>query len=581
MDLKTMKTITCAGCGKKVDVNYPYEFKDKHQDCPVKNTPVTDRKCPKCQGDMVYKLGKYQVFRSCAKWPTCDGKIAAPRGQHVPKVTEIPDITSPEIIKTTKPDTQTPKYRVGDVVTYLDGQRTIVEVVHNNECPDGHIQSNDGKTYHYHHVTIGESALAAFPFVTTFEEASVLYSRLNMKFKVGDRVKWADQEWNITKICLNSHCRENKPFYDCEYHYHNDHNIWGNWWVDTTRFEQEAALIDQVEQKETKEMPKQQQEKAPTNAQEAIWNLVKDAVAKQDQNTASQVIQTVSKELNSIRTELSDLIKKSTDNTKPLTIEIKQENKPVITVDNTHGHTQLSRLLKLYSAGFRNFLLVGPAGSGKSTLGETFAQALHRQFAVISVTAGISESRFISRMTPNFTTGEESFRPTDFLNAYVNGGVYMIDEVDRGDANTMIVFNAALANGHLPIPSPDWPVAVRDPETVLIFTANTYGTGPDRQYVGANQLDAAFLNRFVGAVLEVDYDRELEKRLCDNSEILSVCWTIRKNVQSNKLRRIWGTREILAIQKLQSVGESLRDAVKACMTGWTADEVSKCTNGVW
>ena len=45
----------------------------------------------------------------------------------------------------------------------------------------------------------------------------------------------------------------------------------------------------------------------------------------------------------------------------------------------------------------------------------------------------------------------------------------------------------------------------------VVATANTYGTGGDRHYVGRQALDGATLDRFL--VLEVPVDEELERQL--------------------------------------------------------------------
>lgn len=260
----------------------------------------------------------------------------------------------------------------------------------------------------------------------------------------------------------------------------------------------------------------------------------------------------------------------------PRSIEWKVNDKPFAAVDGAH-HKALPRVLKLYAAGFRNFLIVGPAGSGKTTLARNLAVALSLTFASVSCTSGMSESALTGRAIPNLTTGETVFQSTDFVRCYEAGGVFLVDEVDAADANVMLAINSALANGHMPLPNREAaPTAERHPDAVIVCAANTWGTGADRQYVGRNQLDAAFLDRFVGATIEVEYDRDLEAGLVGDAHICARVWQIRDKVAELKLRRVVGTRFLLAVARLvKGAGETMGNALLACTVGWTEDERTK------
>jgi MoxR-like ATPase len=173
----------------------------------------------------------------------------------------------------------------------------------------------------------------------------------------------------------------------------------------------------------------------------------------------------------------------------------------------------------------------------------------------------------LGRITP-----AGKFLPSKFVDVYENGGVFLLDEVDAADPNVLLVLNSALANGALSVPARiENPVADRHEDFVLVCAANTWGTGADWQYVGRNQLDAAFLSRFAGAVLEVTYDAQLERALTAETwynEFIRV----RSAVAVSKLRRILGTREMLAGQRLLKAGYTNREAWAALTAGWTNDE---------
>ncbi len=246
------------------------------------------------------------------------------------------------------------------------------------------------------------------------------------------------------------------------------------------------------------------------------------------------------------------------------------------------AHKALPNVLHRISAGLQNILLVGPAGTGKTTLGLQVAEALGLSFASVSCSAGMSEGVLLGRLLPTGEGGRFEYSEAPFIHQYENGGVFVLDEVDAADANVLLVLNSALANGHLDVPNRlQSPTARRHKDFILIAVANTYGTGADRMYVGRNQLDAAFLSRFAGCVVDVGYDKDLERTLAANilgeqaQSWLGQVWTMREQLESLKIRRVWGTREMLHGAKFVKQGDSHTSALQALVVGWTKDEIQK------
>lgn len=249
---------------------------------------------------------------------------------------------------------------------------------------------------------------------------------------------------------------------------------------------------------------------------------------------------------------------------------------PLAEIDGAH-HSALPRLLKLYSAGFRAFLIVGPAGSGKTTLATQMAASLGVAVSSVSCSGGMSESALTGRAIPNLTDGTVAYQSTEFVERYESGGVFLLDEIDAADPNVLISVNSALANGFIPLPNrTESPRAKRHPDSVVIAAANTWGSGADRQYVGRNQLDAATLDRFVGATIAVDYDRALESAIVGDAHICARVWEIRSACESLKIRRVVGTRFLMSVARLVKSGvDTLPAALLACSEGWTTDERSR------
>lgn len=233
-------------------------------------------------------------------------------------------------------------------------------------------------------------------------------------------------------------------------------------------------------------------------------------------------------------------------------------------------HAAFEECLKLTIIEGQLFIS-GPAGTGKTTLASQIAQALNLKYAFISCTAGMSEAHLLGRMT---ASGE--YVGTDFVDCYENGGVFLFDEVDAADPNTMLIINSALANGNLSIPNrKEQASARRHPKFYAICAANTWGTGSN-EYAGRNILDAAFLDRFVGSCVVIDYDIQLEREISeDYPEVAEAVWNIRAKVREMRIRRVVSTRAIVSGIKARTSGYTLKQYLKRFTTSWSREEVEK------
>lgn len=185
----------------------------------------------------------------------------------------------------------------------------------------------------------------------------------------------------------------------------------------------------------------------------------------------------------------------------PATVNLTITTPTKVTVKpDTLMHYAFPALLSAVAAGV-NVMLVGPAGSGKTTAAHAVADALERPFAF----TGALTSEY--KLT-GFIDAQGRVVETPFRRMYRDGGIFLFDEMDASLPAPCLAFNAALANGHADFP--DGSVA-RHASFGAIAACNTYGRGADRQYVGRNQLDAATLDRW--AVLEWEYDTGLENAM--------------------------------------------------------------------
>lgn len=191
-------------------------------------------------------------------------------------------------------------------------------------------------------------------------------------------------------------------------------------------------------------------------------------------------------------------------------------------------------------------MLVGPAGSGKTTACQHVADAIGLPFYTNGALTGAHE-------LTGYKDAAGQYHTTAFRQAFEHGGVYLMDELDRSDAAAVLALNSALANGFMAFPDQPEPVRAH-PDFVPIVAANTYGRGADRLYVGANQLDAATLDRF--ATLAWDYDETLERSITGDDAWVAYVQAARKAASNLKVRHVISPRASMAgaVQRRAGLG---------------------------
>ncbi len=152
-----------------------------------------------------------------------------------------------------------------------------------------------------------------------------------------------------------------------------------------------------------------------------------------------------------------------------------------------------------------------------------------------------------------------SYVRTPFREAYENGGVILLDELDNGHPGLVAEINQATANGYCAFADG---MVQRHADTRIVATGNTFGRGPDRLFVGRNILDAATLDRFV--TVEVAIDERLEANLArgfatEDSKAKVEDWIgyvcqVRRKVQDQKLPVVVSPRATIEGAKLLTCG---------------------------
>ena len=254
-----------------------------------------------------------------------------------------------------------------------------------------------------------------------------------------------------------------------------------------------------------------------------------------------------------------------TNASRPAHVELDLTTPAVNLSTMTVMHHKFPLLAAAVAAGV-NVMLVGPAGSGKTTAAVKAAEMLNIPF----YGTGAINSEY--KLT-GFIDAQGRIVSTAFRRAFEFGGLFLFDEIDASLPGALLAFNAALANDWMDFPDAN---VKRHPDFRVIAGANTFGTGADRQYVGRNQLDAASLDRY--AVIDWGYDEALEASLigadapkgspaprsvkplsADEVGTVSVQWfekvrKVRKAVADLKIRHVVSPRATINGTKLLAAG---------------------------
>ena len=187
---------------------------------------------------------------------------------------------------------------------------------------------------------------------------------------------------------------------------------------------------------------------------------------------------------------------------------------------------------------------------------------------------GISEGHLLGRLLPTGEAGQFEYSHAVLSKAYEQGGLCCLEEVDSSDPNVLLCVNNALATQRMALPNRvnDW-FAARHEDFVLTIVGNTWGAGADRMYVGRQQLDEAFLDRFRLRTVDVTYDEGLEQKLCPDDDLRNEFLRWRAAIVNHKLRRVISTRTLHRAQEDLTAGWSQEKITDWFFAGWPEDEM--------
>lgn len=224
-------------------------------------------------------------------------------------------------------------------------------------------------------------------------------------------------------------------------------------------------------------------------------------------------------------------------------------------------HKKLNEILPLIYNDIPVYLF-GPAGTGKSHAAKQAAKAFGYSFHYSTTVQNVYE-------LTGFIDAGGVYHTTEFREAFENGGVFMLDELDASCPEALVCLNTAIANRYFAFP--DHPVTAHK-DFRVIAAGNTVGTGANEEYTGRAVIDASTLNRF--ARIYWGYSDKIEKTLTTDVEIINFAHEMRRiKREFNLTGVIFSYREISRLDAAARMFADNKTALSIAFTGGLSQDI--------
>jgi cobaltochelatase CobS len=242
---------------------------------------------------------------------------------------------------------------------------------------------------------------------------------------------------------------------------------------------------------------------------------------------------------------------------------------------------------------FENFnepiLLIGPTGSGKTSVFEQVAARLNRPVTRTNLDGDVTRSDIVGQWVLG---GENTmtFHYGPLAVAMKEGRIYIIDEIDAGASPVTMVLQAVLEGKPLTLLETG-EVIHPHPDFRIMATANTNGMGDETGlYAGTQPQNYALFDRFKMVEL-VDYaSAEEEKTIVESqtgvtdesgilTKLIKVANNIREAHKGGEIQCTMSTRNVCNIaHKLQVFGDIKRAYKSAYLNKLTSGDLDTCNS---
>ena len=236
-------------------------------------------------------------------------------------------------------------------------------------------------------------------------------------------------------------------------------------------------------------------------------------------------------------------------------------------------HKDVEKIVK--SKIFYPSYIYGPTGNGKSTTVEQICAKQNRPIIRINLNSMTDEDQLIG--TKTLTDGNVEVIEGPVVRAMRMGYVLLLDEIDAGNANTLLCLQPILEGkpfyfklkNEMIIPAAGFNI---------FATANTKGKGSeDGRYIGTNILNEAFLERFAVTMIQDYPSQSVELKIVTNvmnqfdcldtdfaNDLVRWADTIRKTFDDGGVDENITTRRLIHIVKSFSIFNDKKKAVELC-----------------
>ena len=271
---------------------------------------------------------------------------------------------------------------------------------------------------------------------------------------------------------------------------------------------------------------------------------------------------------------ITDALKHTAPTIQPISDLIQFENLDGTTTERAANVEALRKMAAIYNSSRaelpRNIYLYGGAGTGKSTLAKDFAAALKRPFYSLTLGYDTTKSDILGYKS---ISGE--YITTPIIEAFTNGGVLLLDELDACGGQALLYINTLLScRVGDAIQTPNG-AAVRSAQFFCIAAGNTIGTGATAKFCGRSALDDSTRRRF--AFLEVKTPRALEESQT-SADFMQWLDTVRERIASAEIEIEINLRDAIALFDLCRVFDNdHREALRTLYPELTPDNLSYLT----
>jgi hypothetical protein len=213
----------------------------------------------------------------------------------------------------------------------------------------------------------------------------------------------------------------------------------------------------------------------------------------------------------------------------------------------------------------RTVLLTGPAGTGKSSAAEHYAQIRDLPFVVVECTQQIDQTVLHGRFVPTGVGNATKWKYSQFATAIQRPSVILINELSRLQPKAASLLLRVLNERELIIDQLNQVINVH-PDCLFIADQNT-GQG----YTGVQRQDDALYDR-MQPKLEFEYDISLERKFIPSETLLQFAFSIREaSKTTDQFSKPMSTRILLNFIE-QAKGLNLGFAVASLLNNFPKDD---------